>query len=93
MFAKLRKLNDRIDRHNHATAEEMGRLIEKAFLRSPRLFLSLLSVIALFTLLLALASADCATGSDCTFANGDLANWLFPKIKFLEWAFWTVVPG
>lgn len=29
-------------------------------------------------------SADCSTGGDCTLANGDLADWLFPKILWAE---------
>ncbi len=40
-----------------------------------------------------MTSAECATGGSCNFANGDLANWLFPKVQALEWAFWKIVPG
>jgi hypothetical protein len=29
-------------------------------------------------------SADCSTGGDCSFANGDLAHFLFPKILWAE---------
>ena len=36
-------------------------------------------------------SANCATGGSCEFANGDLANWLFLKVKVLESVFWKIV--
>lgn len=29
-------------------------------------------------------SIDCATGGSCTFTNGDLANWIVPKILLAE---------
>jgi hypothetical protein len=38
-------------------------------------------------------SANCATGGDCTFANGDLANWLLPRLHAMESAFWRSLPG
>ncbi len=52
-------------------------------------------IVAMFGLVMlyAMTSADCATGGSCAFANGDLANWLFPKLQFMEWAFWHIVPG
>jgi hypothetical protein len=42
------------------------------------------AAILFFALLWALTSADCATGGSCNFANGDLANWIFPKVKAME---------
>ncbi|HCJ45486.1 MAG: hypothetical protein COZ27_03670 [Candidatus Moranbacteria bacterium CG_4_10_14_3_um_filter_41_65] len=46
-----------------------------------------LSLIAFFLLLLlvyTMQSTMCIIdASNCTFANGDWANWLFPKIQFL----------
>ncbi len=44
-------------------------------------------------ILYASLSANCATGGDCTFANGDLANWLLPKIKAIEELFYKHLAG
>ncbi len=46
-----------------------------------------------FAIMYTVASANCATGGDCTFANGDLANWLFPKIKAVEKFFYQHLAG
>jgi hypothetical protein len=44
-------------------------------------------------LLYATASADCATGGSCNFANGDFANWLIPKIQMAEHFFFQHLAG
>lgn len=51
------------------------------------------AIVTGIVLIYVILSADCATGGSCTFANGDLANWLFSKLQSLEWAFWHIVPG
>lgn len=54
---------------------------------------STVAIVTGIALLYAILSANCATGGDCTFANGDLANWLFPKIKAMEEFFYKHLAG
>lgn len=69
--------------------------MERAIRRSPYHYAGAIAIAALVLITIALVSlsANCATGGSCDFANGDFANWLFPKVKAIELVFWKIFPG
>ena len=66
-------------------ASEIQAISQRQHMQRIASFLRLVTTAVLVvTLVLLPFSMDCATGGSCALANGDLANWLFPKLQMLR---------